>query len=310
MTPPVIDFIGGEAALATLAEALGGMVMISHAQVLDAQRLTFIEDDGFSEDELKAAVATLGARAVLMTRKRGMEQPAALFAGSSALRHLESHPLRRRGDVSLVVARALGLRPSVRLEDFVNDASPIEIVMTSTVEQQDVVDVVQDWATEQGASLRVVDQLGVGVLEAISNAFYNAPIDDRGVRPFAHLHRREEVTLPAGHQVKVRFGVDNDRFGFEVEDSYGTLTAHDVTSALYRCLSGDSESIVSRSGGAGIGLFLAFQTMTKVVFDVAAGRRNRMLAFCERTKTNREFTELPRSLHFFDEPCTDVEHKK
>lgn len=90
--------------------------------------------------------------------------------------------------------------------------------------------------------------------ELVSNALYNAPVDEAGRRLHAHKSRSERVTLDKG-SVGVELAADEDRVALVVKDVFGTLSAETAFENLARCLRGGEDQIAEKQGGAGLGLY-------------------------------------------------------
>lgn len=121
---------------------------------------------------------------------------------------------------------------------------------------------------------RVADSAGEVLHELLTNAMYDAPVDDEG-RPRYAQDRTAPIELGARDQVVFRYGSDGLRLALEVEDRFGRLTRADLRRSL---LQGASGQVSRESGGAGIGLSLVCRACPVVQIDVEPGARTRVTA--------------------------------
>ncbi len=119
------------------------------------------------------------------------------------------------------------------------------------------------------------------VEEFVTNALYNAPVDDEGVRRFAHLNRKEAVALGAHETVCVVLACDDHRLAISVTDRFGSLPPATVPSYLSKCLVRGDDQVNDHLGGAGLGLYFVYQAISHLAVNVAPGRRTEMIGFID-----------------------------
>ena len=133
--------------------------------------------------------------------------------------------------------------------------------------------------------------------EMLTNAMYNAPVDEAGNTRYAKIDRREKVTLRPSEHVVLCYGADGTQFGVSVVDNFGQLTHERVLECLHRC-SGRGDQIEHKEGGAGLGLYMLFSAAQQTIFNVAPGQRTEAITLWD---LRRESKHEP-SFHFFFAP--------
>lgn len=165
----------------------------------------------------------------------------------------------------------------------------------------------RDRIREQGRALaeslciqsRLVELFCTVVDELMTNALYNAPVDERGEERFAHLRRGEPVALDQGESVEVVLCSDGRTLGCAVSDPFGSLGPSTIVDYLGRCFRRGADQISQRSGGAGLGLFTVYEACSQLVVNIAAGRRTEVIGLIDIRGRFRDFAERPKSLNVF-----------
>lgn len=124
---------------------------------------------------------------------------------------------------------------------------------------------------------RIADTIGEVVHELITNAMYDAPVDEYGRPRYAH-DRTAPIELVQEDRVTFRYGTDGLRLVVETSDRFGRLRRLDFAKSLRRAQTGQ----VNRGeGGAGIGLSMICRSASTVQVDVEPGLRTRVTAVLE-----------------------------
>lgn len=124
---------------------------------------------------------------------------------------------------------------------------------------------------------RIADTIGEVVHELITNAMYDAPVDEYGRPRYAH-DRTAPIELTQEDRVTFRYGTDGLRLVVETSDRFGRLRRLDFAKSLRRAQTGQ----VNRGeGGAGIGLSMICRSASTVQVDVEPGLRTRVTAVLE-----------------------------
>lgn len=155
-------------------------------------------------------------------------------------------------------------------------------------------------ARRRGCADRVVELVETVVDELCTNAIFNAPRDGKGRARYAHLNRREAVSLEEPEAAELTYGFDDSYFGVALRDPFGALARETVVAYLDRCLK-QTPDRQPGAGGAGMGLFRAYRAVSKLVVNVRPGARTEVVGLIDLRQSLREFKRQPRSLHFFIE---------
>jgi hypothetical protein len=121
---------------------------------------------------------------------------------------------------------------------------------------------------------RIANSVGEVVHELLTNAMYDAPVDENGRAIYAH-DRTAPIELRGDDRVIFRYGTDGLRLVVETVDRFGRLRRGDLVRSMRRAASGQVNRAV---GGAGIGLSMIYKTAQAVQFDVEPGTRTRVTA--------------------------------
>jgi hypothetical protein len=79
----------------------------------------------------------------------------------------------------------------------------------------------------------------------------------------------------------------------------GALTHDTIVSYLNRCLVKGPQQISDASGGAGIGLYRVFQSLSKFIINIEPGRRTEVISLIDLRLSMKQFRQLPKSFHIF-----------
>jgi len=176
---------------------------------------------------------------------------------------------------------------------------PYRVRVVDSREKPQYVRQVSDYASRLGCKARTIEMVETIVDEVVTNAIFNAPRDERGKPRYAHLSRREPVRLAEHEQAELLFACDGDYIGVAQVDPFGALTQETVVAYLNRCLIKGPQQVEEKQGGAGIGLFRVFQSLSKFIINIAPGKRTEVIALIDLRLTMKKFKQLPKSFHIF-----------
>jgi hypothetical protein len=155
-------------------------------------------------------------------------------------------------------------------------------------------------AQRLGVGPRTLDLVETIADELITNAIYNAPRDASGKARYAHLSRREPVVLEDGEVGTLRFACDGEFIAMAQGDPFGALTEETIVGYLNRCLvQAQPLDHGGPSGGAGLGLFRVFQSLSKFIVNIAPGRRTEVITLVDLRLSMKRFRQVPKSFHIF-----------
>ncbi len=122
---------------------------------------------------------------------------------------------------------------------------------------------------------------GVIVDELLSNAVFNAPVDEAGV----HIHQGDDRTstrvLTGRDQVTLRYASDARYLAIEVTDNYGSLDRHTILRCLTKASSRARDKVSMGTRGAGLGLATVYSSCSHLVFNVEPGKRTQAIALID-----------------------------
>ena len=183
---------------------------------------------------------------------------------------------------------------------------PLCITIKESRLKQDYVHQVADYAAGLGCSERTIEMIETIVDELVTNAIYNAPRTATGEPKYAKLSRRESVVLEEGETAELQFACDGDYIAIAQIDPFGSLTQETVVTYLNRCLVKGPEQFSEATGGAGIGLFRVFQSLSKFIVNIDPGKKTEVISLIDLRLSMKRFRQAAKSFHIFvadsDEP--------
>lgn len=138
--------------------------------------------------------------------------------------------------------------------------------------------------------------------ELIMNAIFNAPRNQEGEPKYRNLDRSAAVTLDTHEKVLFSFACDGRNIALSVKDQFGSLDRPVIVKYLRRCFSNDLAEVEKdeeRRAGAGLGLYMVFNSITQLIFNVQAGVGTEVIATFYARGGARAFKLSGRSLNLF-----------
>ena len=176
---------------------------------------------------------------------------------------------------------------------------PYRVEIRDSRLKQDYIQEVATYAQTLGCNERVIELVETVADELITNAIYNAPRNADGEPKYARLSRREPVELADDEVGQLEFACDGDYIAIAQIDPFGALTQDTVVSYLNRCLVKGPEQLSEASGGAGIGLYRVFQSLSKFIINVDPGKRTEVICLLDLRLTMKRFRQAAKSFHIF-----------
>ena len=134
--------------------------------------------------------------------------------------------------------------------------------------------------------------------ELLMNAIFNAPIEG-GVRKYSTIDRSHPLVLGPAEQVRFRYACDGKYVAVSVSDNFGSLDREVVIRYLEQAFIGKRAQIEQKQGGAGIGLYLVFNSITQLVFNIEEDQQTEVIAMFYIRSGARTFRTSGRSLNLF-----------
>jgi hypothetical protein len=171
--------------------------------------------------------------------------------------------------------------------------------LTKSSDKEVVLERLSDFASAMGVPSRLSALACAVADEFVMNALYDAPTDERGHPLFAERPRSEPVELPEGHRARFQFACTGTALVVASFDPYGSLRPETVRSNLRRTLTRGDDQIRRGSAGAGMGLFMAFQSLSDWIINLVPSLGTEMIGLVRTTGTFRDHAATPKSLHLF-----------
>jgi CheY-like chemotaxis protein len=165
--------------------------------------------------------------------------------------------------------------------------------------KQDYIAEVSEYALSLGCNDRTVEMIETVVDELVTNAIYNAPRTEGGDPKYARLSRREPVVLEDHEAGELQFACDGDYIAVAQIDPFGSLTQDTVVTYLNRCLVKGPDQFSEASGGAGIGLFRVFQSLSKFIINISPGKKTEVISLIDLRLSMKRFRQAAKSFHIF-----------
>ncbi|MCB0309451.1 MAG: hypothetical protein KDD48_08770, partial [Bdellovibrionales bacterium] len=134
--------------------------------------------------------------------------------------------------------------------------------------------------------------------EMIMNALYDAPVDKTGKPMYAHLPRTQPVKLDKG-KAFLEYGSDGRYFGIVCTDYFGALKAQTVVSYLRKCFLQDDYQVDSKQGGAGVGFYMIFQSISQLVINIEEGKQTETIGLIDIRPLYKDSKKKTKSFNIF-----------
>ncbi len=157
----------------------------------------------------------------------------------------------------------------------------------------------EEYATKLGINSRIAAHLSTVVDEFLTNAIFNAPTTPEGQHRFAHLPRTSPVELGADEVVTMKLCCDGRQLGVSVSDPFGSLSEKRVLDYLAKCFRKEADQVDRKAGGAGLGLFYAFDALSHFVINIRPKQQTEMIGLLKLTATYRDFAAQSKSFNMF-----------
>lgn len=134
--------------------------------------------------------------------------------------------------------------------------------------------------------------------ELVTNAVYNAPVDESGTPKYEKTDRRIKVKLAGSETVEMAVCENEHDIGISVSDRFGRLTKDKIVRHLVKCVN-NTAFIEEKKGGAGAGIYLAFHTASQFIINIDPGRRLEAICIVEKNKRYKDYRSRVTSFNYF-----------
>ena len=177
--------------------------------------------------------------------------------------------------------------------------SGVRRTMSRSTEKEPLLEDVRAFASSVGIQPRMVEMFCTVADELLTNAIYNAPVDEQRTPRFAHLPRTQPIELDTRESICLEMRSDGSRLGISVEDPFGSLSVEKVLEYLAKCFRRGEDQVDRKDGGAGLGLYYIFEALSNFVVNVAKGRRTEMIGLMDIRGSYRDFAARSKSFNIF-----------
>ena len=199
------------------------------------------------------------------------------------------------------VVRARVEKRLVRFDELAERVLGDERLSLST-SSDDAIERALTTAKAEGAGELALENLKIVMDEMLTNAFYHAPRDAAGAAPYSTQNRAEPVALPAGKEVRVRWGLRGEELTVEVADSFGSFTESKFLEHVRRGLAAGTADLkfLAASAGAGLGVFMLSQVASRLFVGIERGTRTSVICVLDMKARRKKMAEWNRSLHVIE----------
>ncbi len=182
---------------------------------------------------------------------------------------------------------------------FVWGTKTHRLLLTSSTQRGDVLDTIEAYCHDLNIPRRLRNLVVSVADEFVTNALYNAPVDEQGGPRHASLPRTEEVTLAEGEVIEVKLCCDGWRFGIATSDPFGTLTPELLLDYLAKCFTKEDYQPDESKGGAGLGFYHIFESLSHFIVNIAPGKRTELIGLLDVSGSYRTFAQAGKSFNLF-----------
>ena len=251
--------------------------------------------------ELVMAATKKGASGCLLLMNEAQADDLPRIFTTGSLTNLLGNPMPLMAEELTVTALKLLREDIFGLQKYLAWGIGIrEHVVTSTDQRHELVDMLKQDVRALGLGPRIASMASLVTDELLSNALFNAPVDDHGRRTRHTDARDASRTLDEREQVTLRYACDARYLAIEVNDRFGSLTRPTVMDHLARTTQrGASHKVVETGAGAGMGLGLVYSCCNHLIFNLAPGQRTEIIGLIDVRYRPSELGNLVGSFNVF-----------
>lgn len=171
--------------------------------------------------------------------------------------------------------------------------------LKSTKHKADAMHELEQFLTRIDCYGAIVPAISLVADELLMNAIFNAPRDRQGKPKYVDIDRGAEFSLDSDEYVDFRFACDGRYVALSVQDKFGTLDRDVIVRYLEQSFMGKQASIEKKRMGAGLGLYMVFNSITQLTFNIHAQKKTEVIALFYVRSGARAFKSSGRSLNIF-----------
>jgi hypothetical protein len=259
----IADDLDGAAARLDVAPA---MVIVSHQLVRDGAG--------------RALFGRRTAPCLVLMQDPAPEDLGALLEGG-ALSYLLGNPMPLLAEELGITVQKLLRREIFGLEKYLTWGIEIrELTLTDSEHRRSLVDEMGEDVQRAGLGPRALAATLIAD-ELLSNAVFNAPVDDSGSPTHSGDDRSGSRPLANRDVVTLRYACDARYLAIEVQDHYGSLDRATILRCLTKATTRARDKVSMGTRGAGIGLATVYGSCNHLVFNLEPGRRTQAIALVD-----------------------------
>ena len=173
---------------------------------------------------------------------------------------------------------------------------------TNTSENKnEIISAAAELAQKVGLQNRLTNLFCTVVDEFFTNALYNAPVDNKGQYRFSHFSRTQEVELDNHEFVDIVLACDSRRIGVSITDPFGSLSEAKTLEYLAKCFRKGEDQIDKKEGGAGLGLYSTFESLSHFIINLQHNKKTEMIGLLDIRGSHKDFVSKGKSFNIFVE---------
>lgn len=174
----------------------------------------------------------------------------------------------------------------------------VEIIRHSR-EKDIYLDKFEEFMADMGISKRFAMLAKTVADEFLMNAIYNAPVDGEGSRRYSEYERTALIALSPAERVTFKYACDGRVLAISCLDNFGSLDLKTIKYYLAKCFTKDDRQIDQKKGGAGMGFYYVFESLSNFIINIDPGQSTEVIGLIDIAGTYRNFAERPKSFNVF-----------
>jgi hypothetical protein len=243
--------------------------------------LTVVDNKLLNSVDGRRQLATLGdVPCLVLMQDSDPDQLSSLLEGGT-LSYLMANPMPLLAEELSTTVHKLSRRDIFGLEKYLTWGVEVrELTLQDSDERRRLVSEI-NWDVHRANLGPRAAAANVIVDELLSNALFNAPVDEQGRQTHAADDRTTTRPLVGRDQVTLRYACDARYLAIEVEDRYGSLDQATIMRFLMKASTRGRDKVSMSTRGAGIGLATVYSSCNHLVFNLEPGKRTQAIALID-----------------------------
>jgi hypothetical protein len=147
----------------------------------------------------------------------------------------------------------------------------ISFTINNSKMKDQYIDQIVTYASNRKVRERVLHTIADILDEMITNALFDAPIDEHGIFLYQKYDRKENLVLSVKQSSVLACQIDESKIFLSIKDPFGSLTKSKLLSYLSKGNSNTKVVVENKKGGAGIGINTIFRLSHNFVINIVSG---------------------------------------